>query len=110
MDAGLHHQHLRKRLYRNLEAFPHPNATKRILDKVIFLVGALGPLSTIPQVYVIYATRDASGVSALSWFMYLIFSVIWVIYGVVHREKAIIFTYSLWILMNSLVAYGAILY
>ncbi len=110
MGNVLQHQHARRRFYRNLEPFPHPNAGKRFLDRLIFVIGALGPISTVPQVYTIFAHRNAAGVSALSWSIYFLFSFVWVTYGIVHKERAIIFTYSLWIIMNGLVALGAVIY
>lgn len=110
MRNGLHHQHVRKRIYRHLEPFPHPNLTKRVLDRVIFVIGALGPAATIPQVYVIYAKHDASGVSASSWFLYVLFSIVWLLYGIAHRERALIFANVLWIIVDGLVALGAVLY
>jgi uncharacterized protein with PQ loop repeat len=110
MNNALHHQHLRKRLYTNLEPFPHPNRGKRVLDRTVYVIGVLGPLSTIPQVYIIFAHHNASGVSALSWSIYFLFSTIWLVYGIVHKEKVLIVTYSLWIVMNALVALGALIY
>ncbi len=110
MNHEPHHPLIRKRIYRNLEPYPHPDPKKQFLDQLIFVIGALGPLSTLPQIYTIFAHKNAAGVSAFSWFAYFLFSIVWVVYGVVHKEKAIIFTYSLWILMNGLVALGAIIY
>ena len=105
-----HHLHLRKSVYNNLEPYPHPNPQKRFLDRLIFVVGALNPLFTLPQIYKIYSSHAAAGVSAVSWSAYFIFSIVWFIYGIVHKEKAIMFTYALWIIMNALVALGAIIY
>ncbi len=110
MNSGLHHQHIRKRIYKNLEQFPNPNPKIRFLDRLIFVIGALGPIATIPQAYTIFAHHSAAGVSFFSWFVYFLFSIVWLVYGIVHKEKAIIFSYSLWIIMNGLVAFGAIIY
>lgn len=110
MSNVLHHLSVRKRIYKNLEPFPHPDSGKRFLDSFIFVIGALGPLATVPQVYTIFAHHSAAGVSIFSWSAYFLFSIVWVIYGIVHKEKAITFTYCLWILMNGLVALGAIIY
>lgn len=110
MDSPQHHQDIRKRIYQKLETYPHPDPKKQFLDKLILLVGVLGPLSTISQVYGIYAHRDASGVSAFTWTILFLFSIIWITYGVVHKERVIILTYSLWFIMNGLVALGAIIY
>ncbi len=110
MNNVFHHQHIRKRIYKNLEQFPSPDSKKYFLDKLIYIVGVLGPLSTIPQIYTIFIEKNAAGVSVATWLIYFLFSVIWIVYGVVHKEKVIILTYSLWFVMNGLVALGAIIY
>lgn len=110
MTLVRHHQSLRRRMYKNLEPFPHPAALKRFLDHIIFVVGFLGPAFTIPQLWLIYVDHNAAGVSVLSWGAYAAFNVVWILYGLVHKERAITFTYTLWLIVNSLVAIGALIY
>jgi len=31
------------------EPYPHPNKWKRLMDKLIYFAGVLGPIMTIPQ-------------------------------------------------------------
>ncbi len=107
---GEHHSHIRKRLYKNSEPFPHPRLWVRILDRVVYVAGFLGPAMTMPQLYLIYGTGDASGVSSLSWGAYMILNVPWILYGVVHKERVITFTYTLWFFVNGAVAFGALWY
>jgi len=45
----IHHYHTRKRIYKKLEEYPPPNNWKRFLDKSIYVVGAVCPIMTIPQ-------------------------------------------------------------
>ena len=110
MTLVRHHQSLRRRMYKNLEPFPHPTALKRFLDRIIFVVGFLGPAFTIPQLWLIYGLHETAGVSVLSWGSYAAFNIVWILYGIVHKENAITFTYTLWFIVNSLVAVGALLY
>ena len=110
MHDGIHHAHVRKRLYVNLEPFPHPDFLKRFLDRIIYVVGFLGPAFTIPQVYDIYAFRDATSVSVLSWSAFALLDVVWIVYGIVHKERVITFTYTLWLIANMAVAIGAMVY
>ncbi len=105
-DSALHHFH--DRLRRASAAVERPWLKK--LDKLMYVVGALGPIMTIPQVIEIWYYHNAAGVSALSWSSYFLFSIIWLIYGIGHRERVIIFTQSLWVFLNALIAVGAILY
>jgi uncharacterized protein with PQ loop repeat len=106
----LHHLHIRKRMTTRREAYQNPALLVHALDKVIYLVGFLGPISTLPQIYEIYASHNAAGISVFTWSTYTVFSVVWILYGLVHRERVITFTYCLWLIMNGLVALGAILY
>ena len=110
MQQGHHHLHIRKRMYKNLEKFPHPRGWVRTLDYIVYTAGFLGPAMTIPQVVLIYATHDAGNVSALSWGAYALFDIPWVLYGIVHKEPLITFTYILWFIANMLVTVGALVY
>ena len=76
----------------------------------IYVVGVFGPLMTIPQVIKIWGDKTAAGVSLLSWVSYLFVAVFWVVYGVMHKEKPIIVTYSTWIILEIMVVAGIILY
>ena len=76
----------------------------------MYAVGILGPIMTIPQILLIYISRDASGVAAISWFMWTLFAIPWILYGLVHRERPIVITYLLWFFTNMIVFIGAVLY
>lgn len=109
-SGGLLHAHTRKRVHQQLETYPHPNKWKRIMDKAIFVVGAVGPVMTIPQLAKIWLEKNAVGVSALSWGAYLITAIFWLMYGIMHKEKPIIFTYSIWIVLEALIVVGTLIY
>ena len=110
MDDGMYHYHRRKRIYKNHEPYPNPNKFKRFMDTAVYVVGVLGPLMTIPQIWEIWANQDASGVSLITWVSYLIFGFVWFIYGVIHNEKPIIFAYFAWTIMKVLIIMGIIFY
>ena len=107
---ALHHHHIRKRIHRKHEPFPHPNKWKRFLDRLIYAISIIGPVMTIPQVLAIWVGQNASGVSLVSWVTYLGCVIVWLIYGLVHKEKVIIFSNSLWVFMDVLVVIGILLY
>ena len=88
--SGLHHLHVRKRFYKNLEPFPAKSFWKRLLDRAVLAAGVAGPIMTIPQVLDIFLSQNAAGVSVISWSSYALFDIIWIIYGFVHREMPII--------------------
>ncbi|MBU0598275.1 hypothetical protein KKF61_04790 [Patescibacteria group bacterium] len=110
MVDAIHHAHIRKRIHKKHEQYPHPQPWKRFLDKIIYAAGIAGPIITIPQILVIWQKQDAEGVSLISWGGYLFLSVIWLIYGIAHKEKPIIVMYIANIIAQILVVLGIILY
>ena len=117
MTNPLHHIQKRKRLYqkrKNLkkkyEPYPHPNKLKASVDDLVYAVGVLGPLFGSVQVYKIWVYKDAAGVSVLLFGSGIIFNMVWFVYGILHKEKPIILMYSLWLIINTLITIGAILY
>jgi len=95
---------------RRREPYPAKTRGMQVLDLVVYIAGILGPLATIPQVFQIYTTHNAVGISFLTWSIYALFDIPWVIYAIVHREPPLIVCYILWFLFNSLVAIGVLLY
>lgn len=106
----MYHPHLRKRISKALEPYPARTLWKRALDRVVFAVGIIGPVITIPQILLIYVGKNAAGVSAVSYFGLAILNVPWILYGLVHRERPIVVAYSLWFFVNLIIATGAVLY
>ncbi len=77
---------------------------------MVYTGGIVGPLFTIPQIWQIYSTQSAGDIAPLSWLMWTIFDIPWILYGIVHREPPIVVTYTLWAVFNLLVFVGALLY
>ncbi|MDO8576381.1 MAG: PQ-loop domain-containing transporter [bacterium] len=106
----LHHLHIRKRISQSLEPYPARSPWMRLLDKAIFGAGVIGPIFSIPQIVLIYSSQDATGISAVSWFGWAALDIVWILYGLVHKEPPIVMTYTFWFIINLTVAFGAILY
>ena len=106
----IHHYHVRKRVHHWFKDYPHPKWGKRFLDRGVFFIGALGPLVTLPQLYSIWSTKDASGLSLFTWIAYIFIALFWITYGAAHQEHSIIFTYSCWILIHVAMVFGIYLY
>lgn len=80
------------------------------LDKLTFVVGVIGPFTVLPQIYTIYSTKSAAGVSATTWALIFIVTFPWILYGMAHKEKNIIVSFILWEVMNATVVVGALMY
>ena len=107
---GLDHFHQRKRISKKLEPYPHPEKWKNFLDKSIYFVAITGPIMTIPQLSKIWIEQSAAGVSMITWIAYLVTAIFWLLYGIVHKEKPIIITNTLWIVLDSAVIVGTYIY
>jgi uncharacterized protein with PQ loop repeat len=81
-----------------------------MLDAVVYVVGIVGPIMILPQIWLIYSTHNAAGVSAVSWFGWAVADIPWILYGLVHKERPIVIAYTLWCIGQLVVAIGAILY
>ncbi|PIR97985.1 MAG: hypothetical protein COT89_01910 [Candidatus Colwellbacteria bacterium CG10_big_fil_rev_8_21_14_0_10_42_22] len=104
------HQHKRKRVYRDLEPYPHVKIYYRVLDNVVSVVSVVAPLSVIPQMWNIWANRQAVDVSLLTWSLFLLFTLPLLLYSIAHRDKRLITMYSLNTLFNIVIVLGIILF
>jgi len=106
----MHHalDHLQQR--KNPQPYPHPNPRVRLLDGSIYVLGVIGPLFTIPQLYGIWVNHDVAGISLFYWIAQTIGSGVWWAYGAVHHERPIILSSALWFFSNVLVALGVAIY
>lgn len=80
------------------------------LDKLTFIVGVIGPFTVLPQIYSIFSTKSAAGVSLVTWTLIFIVTFPWILYGVAHKEKNIIVSFILWEVVNLTVVIGVLLY
>jgi len=80
------------------------------LDKLTFIIGVIGPFVVVPQIWSIFTTQSAEGVSLMTWLLMFIVTFPWVLYGLAHRDAAIITSFTLWEVANLTVVIGVLLY
>ncbi|PIQ77108.1 hypothetical protein COV82_06305 [Candidatus Peregrinibacteria bacterium CG11_big_fil_rev_8_21_14_0_20_46_8] len=107
---GLHHKHKRKRIHQKREQYPHPDKLIRFFDGVIIAMGFIVPLFTIPQAMEIWVNKSAAGLSAITWMAYLANTIVWTIYGILHRTKPIVLTFSLMTSINIVIVTGIVVF
>jgi len=83
---------------------------KHIVDDGAYFVSILGPVMTLPQLSVIWVDKNVSGLSIISWFSYLIISFVWLAYGIVHKQKQIIFSSTVWVFLQIFIVVGIFIY
>lgn len=100
---------------KNVTVSHHPKRSRhvyqgKVVDKAVYIAAFVEPATTVPQVMTIYNTKSAAGISLISWVAYLFFSILWLWYGIVHKQKALIVAYTLFGITEVLVIIGGILY
>lgn len=93
MSFDIHHLHLRKRIHHLLEEYPHPNNFRALLDKTVLILAAMWPLANLQQAIHVHITQEVAGLNLYSWLAYVFFTIPWIIYGFLHDEKLIQFSY-----------------
>lgn len=80
------------------------------LDKLTFIAGVIGPFTVLPQIYTIFKTQSAAGVSLTTWLLMFIVTFPWILYGMAHKDKSIIVSFILWEVVNLAVVIGVFIY
>ena len=71
------------------------------IDTLALIVGIVQPLVTIPQIYLVYSSRDVSEISLFMWLGFDIASVVLLIYGLKHKLAPIIWAQILWLVVQT---------
>lgn len=108
--VGQHHLSIRKRISTKHEPYPSPNLLHRAMDWAVYGMSVLIPVMTIPQVYEALIEKNAEGLVALTWFTYATANTLWILYGILHKEKPIIFANSVMFILNLATAISAVMY
>ena len=74
------------------------------------VIAAAAPLANVLQAIKVYQQQSAGDLSLVTWGLLTVFNVVWIAYGLVHKEKPIIVGYVLWLISNSAVVLGILLY
>ena len=83
---------------------------RRIIDRLVLFIAFLAPLVEIPQLIKIYMDKSAADVSLITWGLFVVFGFPWLVYGMIHKEKPVVILYSLWIIIDSIIVIGILMY
>ncbi|MBS3093165.1 hypothetical protein J4456_01130 [Candidatus Pacearchaeota archaeon] len=81
---------------------------KKFFDK--FVIAFLIPLAHTFHLLKIWPYRDASKISKISWSSFIVFSLFWPVYGIIHKEKLIIIMYVFLFVIQAIIVLGGFLY
>ena len=82
----------------------------KLVDRLVYLAAVIEPLFSLPQAYQIYHDKAAADVSILSWVGFEVLTLIWLWYGIVHKDKMILIYQGLFFIIDGAVLIGALYY
>lgn len=83
---------------------------KKRIGRFALIAGIIQPLITLPQIIDIYGNQSAEDVSLLTWLGYLVFGVIFLVYGFAFNLKPIWVGQIIWLTMQSIIVVGILIY
>ena len=69
------------------------------MDKFMYVIALIAPVMTIPQLIDVLQ-GNTKGVSPLTWGAYAFVSALWCIYGIFHKDKPLILTQFLLLILD----------
>ena len=83
---------------------------QKLIDKLIYIAAISYPLTTIPQIIDIFTNKSSVNVSLATWLLYDLFTFVFLWYAIEKKLKPLIIEYCLWIVAQSIVVFGILLY
>jgi MtN3 and saliva related transmembrane protein len=80
------------------------------LERLMIFVAVVGPFANLPQLLKIWIKKKTNGVSMVSWILFSILSLVWLIYGIVKKDKYIIITFGISLILQLLIVIGTVIY
>jgi len=88
----------------------HRKAKYKTVDRLTYIAAIVEPAITIPQVIVIFRDKTAAGIAISSLFGAQIFTLVWLWYGIIHKEKVIVLYQIGWLVLQTLIIIGGLKY
>lgn len=93
----------------NKHSQKHHGTLAKLFDKSMYVIAIGAPLMTLPQFLQVWQSRHIQGVSLSTWSAYTVFSAMWVIYGLLHKDKVILLSNIPMLILDGAVALGVLL-
>lgn len=78
MPGRSHHFHIAKK------------DEKRLINRVCAVFAILMPLTTLPQIYLLYSTKNAGGLSLSMWVLYTIGCIPFLMFGYIYKHRQLV--------------------
>ena len=81
-----------------------------VFNDLMYGVALFGPILTVPQFIEVLVMRHVDGVSLVTWAAYAVASLLWLAYGIIHKQKPIILSQSLLFVLDVAITAGVLIY
>lgn len=99
-QGTIHHIHKKNHKHTDLVRF---------FDKTMYGIALIAPVMTIPQLYQVWILKQTQGVSLLTWGSYAGVSALWFAYGMLHKDKPLMLTQFLLLLLDGAIFVGTLM-
>jgi uncharacterized protein with PQ loop repeat len=79
-------------------------------EKLIIFVAIIGPFANLPQLINVWIKKKVDGVSVVSWILFSTVSLVWLIYGIIKKDKYITITFTITLILQLMVTVGTIIH
>lgn len=86
------------------------NLILKLFDDGVYLIGFFGVIVFLPQLSKIWLGKNVSGLSLTSWVGMTLGSIIWLVYGILHKQKPLIVVNLMIFLLQLFIVAGIIMY
>ncbi|HKC14696.1 MAG TPA: SemiSWEET family transporter [Patescibacteria group bacterium] len=80
-----------------------------VLDKVIFPIALISPIMTVPQVLQVWQKHETAGLAITTWIGFAFASTFWTLYGLAHKDKAIVASSATVVVLDILIVLGILM-
>lgn len=86
-----------------------PSPRVKLLKNFITVLSILSPFTNIPQLIEVYQARSGD-LSLLSWSLYVVFTIPFIIYGIIDRDRMVLINSCINLILLSTILVGILLY
>lgn len=83
---------------------------KLLINRICSVFAVFMPLTTLPQIIMLYTTQNASGLSLLMWVLYSIGVIPFLLFGIIYHHSQLVVLNTLWLLVQIIMIVGIVIY
>lgn len=81
----------------------------KTMDHFMYFIALIAPIMTIPQLTQVWVDKSVHGISIWTWGAYAFVSALWLVYGAIHKEKPMMLTQALLLVLDSSIVVGVLI-